>query len=87
MKLKAKNSIKYTNLIPQWLVNDRKECLIRLLFTTADEKFVKSFINRLEIFTNYRVKFNIVWANQRINSLFNNKDKVSHYSCVIYRGI
>ena len=87
MKLKAKTSIKYTNLIPQWLFNDRKECLIRLTFTTADEKFIKSFINRLEIFTNYRVKFNIVWANQRINSLFNNKDKVSHYSCVIYRGI
>ena len=61
--------------------------MIRLTFATADEKFIKSFINRLEIFTNYRVKFNIVWANQRINSLFNNKDKVSHYSCVIYRGI
>ena len=61
--------------------------MIRLTFATADEKFIKSFINRLEIFTNYRVKFNIVWANPGINSLFNNKDKVSHYSCAIYRGI
>ena len=24
---------------------------------------------------------------QKIKSLFNNKDKVSHYSCIIYRGI
>ena len=47
-------------LIPQWLFDERKECLIRLPFAPANEKFVKSFINKLEIFTNYRVKFNIV---------------------------
>ena len=41
----------------------------------------------MEIFTNYRVKFNIVWNTRKIKSLFNNKDKVSHYSCVIYTGI
>ena len=74
-------------LIPQWLFDDRKECLIRLPFAPANEKFVKSFINKLDIFTNYRVKFNIVWNTRKIKSLFNNKDKVSHYSCVIYRGI
>ena len=44
-------------LIPQWLFDERKECLIRLPFAPANEKFVKSFINKLEIFTNYRVKF------------------------------
>ena len=47
-------------LIPQWLFDDRKECLIRLPFAPANEKFVKFFINKLEIFQNYRVKFNIV---------------------------
>ena len=26
-----------------------------------NEKFVKSFINKLETFTNYKVKFNIIW--------------------------
>ena len=41
----------------------------------------------MEIFTNYAVKFNIVWNTQKIKLLFNNKDKVSHYSCVICRGI
>ena len=74
-------------LIPQWLFDERKECLIRLPFAPANEKFVKSFINKLEIFTNYRVKFNIVWNTRKIKSLFNYKDKVSHYSCIIYRGI
>ena len=44
-------------LIPQWLFDERKECLIRLPFAPANEKFVKFFINKLEIFTNYRVKY------------------------------
>ena len=42
-------------LIPQWFFDDRKECMIRLPFAPANEKFVKSFINKLEIFTNYSV--------------------------------
>ena len=74
-------------LIPQSLFDDRKECLIRLPFAPANEKFVKSFINKMDMFRNYRVKFNIVWNTRKIKSLFNNKNKVSHYSCVIYRGI
>ena len=71
-------------LIPQWFFDDRKECMIRLAFAPANEKFVKSFINKLEIFTDYSVKFNIVWNTQKIKSLFNYKDKVSHYSSIIY---
>ena len=47
-------------LTPQWLFDDRKDCLIRLSFAPANEKFVKSFINKLEIFTNYKIKFSIV---------------------------
>ena len=56
-------------------------------FAPANEEFVKSFINKLEIFTNYKVKFNIAWNTRKIKSLFNNKDKVIHYNCMIYRGI
>ena len=41
----------------------------------------------MEVFTNYRVKFNIVWSTRKIKSLFNNKDKLGHYSCIIYREI
>ena len=74
-------------LILQWLFDERTECLISLPFAPANEKFVWSFMNKLEIFTNYKVKFNIVWNTRKIKSLFNYKDKVSHYSCIIYRGI
>ena len=65
-----------------------KECLIRLPpFAPTNENFVKSFINKLGIFTNYRVNFNIVWNTRKIKSLFNDKNKVSHYSSIIYRRI
>ena len=67
--------------------DETKEYLIRLPFASANEKFVKSFMNKLEIFTNYRVKFNIVWNTRKMKSLFNYKYKKSHYSCIIYRGI
>ena len=56
-------------------------------FAPANEDFVKYFINKLEIFTNYRVKLSTVQNTGKIKSLFNDKDRVSHYSCVIYRGI
>ena len=59
----------------------------KTLFATADKKFLKPFMSKLEMFTNYRVKFKIVWNTGNIKSLFNDKDKVSHYSCIIYRVI
>ena len=74
-------------LIPQWLFDDRKESLRGLPFAPANEKFAKSFIKKLEIFTNYWVKISVVWNTQKIKSLLNYKDKVSRYSCIIYRGI
>ena len=70
-------------LIPQSFFDDRKECMIRLPFVPANEKFLKTFINKLEIFTNYSIKFNIVLNTRKIKSLFNYKDKVSRYSCII----
>ena len=54
-------------LILQWLFDDRKECLIKLPFVPANEKFVKSLINKLEIFTNYKVKFNIAWNTEKLS--------------------
>ena len=74
-------------LILQWLFDDRKESLIRLPFAPANEKFVNSFINKLEIFTNYRIKLYFVRNTQKIKSLLNYKDKVSHSSYITYKRI
>ena len=35
-------------------------------FPPTNEKFVKSSVNKLEIFTNYRAKFKIVWNTRKI---------------------
>ena len=39
------------------------------------------------MFTNYKVKSNIIWSTRKIKSLFNNKDNVKHMSCIIYYGV
>ena len=39
------------------------------------------------MFTTDKVKVIIIWKTRKIQSLFSNKDKVKHYSCVIYCGI
>ena len=67
-------------LVRQGLFDERKEYLVRLLYAFKNEKFMKSFINKLEMFTNYKIKFNKVWNTRKIKSLLSNKDKVSHYS-------
>ena len=51
--------------------------MIQLPFANANEKSVKYFVNKFEIFTNYKVNFNIVWNTQKFKFLFNNKDKIS----------
>ena len=74
-------------LIPKWLFGETKLVVIRLLFATRNEKFSKRFTSKLQTFTNGKVRFNIIWNTHKIQSLFNNKDKVQHLSCVIYKGV
>ena len=74
-------------LIPKWLFDETKLVVIRLPFAPRNEKFSKRFISKLQTFTNRKVRFNIIWNTRKIQSLFNNKDKVQHLSCVIYKGV
>ena len=74
-------------LIPKWLFDETKLVVIRLPFAPRNEKFSKHFISKLQTFTNGKVRFNIIWNTHKIQSLFNNKDKVQHLSCVIYKGV
>ena len=73
-------------VIPQWLFEERKAFTIHLPFSSSNESFVKRFISKLKYFTNEKCKFNVVWNIRKVQSLFPLKDKVDHYSCVIYRG-
>ena len=74
-------------LIPKWLFDETKLVVIRLPFAPRNEKFSKRFISRLQTFTNGKVRFNIIWNTRKIQSFYNNKDKVQHLSCVIYKGV
>ena len=74
-------------LIPKWLFDETKLVVIRLPFAPRYEKISKRFISKLQTFTNGKVRFNIICNTRKIQSLFNNKDKVQHLSCVIYKGV
>ena len=73
-------------IILQWLFEERKAFTIHLPFSPSNESFVKRFISKLNYFTNEKCKFNVVWNTRKVQSPFPLKDKIDHYSCVIYRG-
>ena len=70
------NNVDEELMIPRWLFDERKTIAINL-----------TFCEKLEFYTNDKVKFNINWATRKIKSLFKIKDNVKHLSCVIYQGI
>ena len=43
---------------------------------------MKYFTKKLSSLTNTTCKFNVIWDNRKIKSLFPIKDKVKYYSCV-----
>ena len=43
-------------------------------------------MSKLNYFTNEKCKFDVVLNTRKVQLLFPLKDKVDHYSCVIYRG-
>ena len=73
-------------IIPQWLLAERKTFTIHLPFSPSNKRFVKTFVSKLNYFTNEKCKFNVFWNTRKAQSLFPLKNKVNHYSCVIYRG-
>ena len=74
-------------IISEWLFDERKTFSVRFPYFPANEKFSKVFTWNVENFTNEKVKVITIWNTQNMQSLFSNKDKVRHHSCVIYRGI
>ena len=60
---------------------------VRLPYSSENQKFSKLFVNKIEDYTNGKVKFVLIWNTCKIQSLFNYKDKVQHRSCVIYRSV
>ena len=56
------------------------------LFAVKTKKLSKTFIEKLNKFTNFSFIFVILWQTRQIKTLFNNKDKNTHRSKVVYKG-
>ena len=74
------------NIIPNFLFEERKKVFIKLPFCGKNEKLSKTFIAKLNKFTNFKFIFIILWQTRQIKSLFNNIDKNTHRSKVVYKG-
>ena len=81
------NNVDEELMIPRWLFDERKTIAINLPFSNKNEYFSKKFCEKLEFYTNGKVKYNIIRAKRKIKSLFKIKDNVTHLSCAIYQGI
>lgn len=64
-----------------------KLVVVRLSFAPCNEKLCKRLMSQLEFFTNFKVKFNIIWNARKIKSLFSNQDKLQLLGCVIDKGV
>ena len=53
-------------IIPQWLFEERKAFTIHLPFSPSNESFMKTFISKLNYFTNEKCKFNVVWNTRKV---------------------
>ena len=74
-------------LIPEWLFDDRVTKYLRLPYCESNEQLSKLFLQRLDMFTEHKFKFIVIWETRKIRSLFPLKDRVLHRSCVIYEGV
>ena len=81
------NNVEEELMIPRWLFDERKKIAINLPFSNKNQHVSKQFCEKLESYTNGKVKFNIIWSTMKIKSLFEIKDNVKHFSCDVYRGI
>ena len=80
------NKNRYDFIISEWLFDQQKLITPWLPSSESSGKFAKSLIKKRVIFTSNKCKFNIVWNTENIRSLFQIKDNVNNYSCVIYEG-
>ena len=67
-------------IIPDFLFEERKKIFIKLPFCGKNEKLGKTFIEKLNKFTNFNFNFIILWQTRRIKSLFNNVTKTKTFT-------
>ena len=66
--------------------NERKFSSSFLFAVKTKDSVRRRFIAKLNKFTNFNFIFVILWQTRQIKSRFNNKDKNTHRSKVVYKG-
>ena len=72
------NQEKEDRLIPTSLFEERKEVHFKILFWKRNGNEISSIIDKLEAFTNYKVKLRYFWKTRKVRSYFVLKDPVIH---------
>ena len=74
-------------IIPPQMFNERKTVHFQLPFCKTNKQKLKSILNKLEEFTNNKVKFIYHWKTGKLRSLFPLKDRIKHKANIVYKGI
>ena len=73
-------------LIPTSLLEERKEVSFQIHFSKRNENAISHIIDKLEVFTNDKLKFRYLWKTRKVRSLFVLKDPIIYKANVIYKG-
>ena len=63
-----------------------KQCIFSYRFVKLMNKKRRSIVNKLEEFTNNKVKFIYHWKTRKLKSLFPLKDRIKHKANIVYKG-
>ena len=73
-------------ITPLSLFEERKEVSFQIPFCKRNENEIYRIADKLEAFTNYKVKSRYFWKTSKVGSRFVLKDPVLHRANVIYKG-
>ena len=73
-------------IIPTSLYEERKEVSFQIPFWKRNENEIYRISDKVEAFTNYKVKFRYFWKTRKVRSLFVLKDPVVHRANFICKG-
>ena len=77
---------KEDSVIPPQMFDQRKTVYFQLRFCKTNKRKIKSMVNKLEEFTNNKVKFINHWKTGKLKSLFPLKDRTKDKANIVYKG-
>ena len=72
-------------IIPSQMFDGRKTVYFRLPFCKTNERKIRSIVDKLEEFTNNKVKFIYHWKTRKLKSLFPLKERIKHKANIVYK--